>query len=257
MADDHWKPEIYDRHTRFVSQLSQEVISDLSPKEGERILDLGCGDGVLSEFLLNMGCHVTGIDSSASFVKAARARGVEAVLGDAQRIDYDSEFDAVFSNAALHWMPHQSELAARVFRALRPGGRFVAEMGGAGNISKLRTAMTAALAEFGIDYDSRNPWTFPSPREQRARLEKAGFRVAKSILRDRPTILPTDVRGWLMTFGQEFIADLDSASREKALDRMAEHCRPAMCDEAGKWTVDYVRLNFIAVKPAEEQISAG
>ncbi len=248
MADDHWKAEDYASHASFVSQLSNEVMKDLSPRAGERILDLGCGDGELAEFLLTLGCHVIGIDSSASFVEAARARGIEAILGDAQEIDFDSEFDAVFSNAAMHWMPHQWALALRVFRALKPGGRFVAELGGAGNISRLRTAMSTALAEFGIDFAARNPWTFPTPQDQRARLENAGFRVVKCILRDRPTVLPTDVRGWLLTFGQEILADLDAASRETIIGRMVELCRPVLCDAAGKWTVDYVRLNFVAVK---------
>ena len=97
MADDHWKAEDYASHASFVSQLSNEVMKDLSPRAGERILDLGCGDGELAESLLTLGCHVIGIDSSASFVEAARARGIEAILGDAQEIDFDSEFDAVFS----------------------------------------------------------------------------------------------------------------------------------------------------------------
>jgi len=250
MADDYWKADDYASHASYVSQLSQEVMQDLAPQRGERILDLGCGDGALAEVLMGVGCDVIGIDSSASLVEAARARGVDARLGDAQAIEDDGTFDAIFSNAALHWMPAQAALSQRVFRALKPGGRFVAEMGGAGNIAQIRAAMTEALAEIGIAFADRDPWTFPTPEGHRALLQEIGFRVTKCALRDRPTVLPTDVRGWFVTFSQEILADLDPDRRAAVIDRMVELCRPTLCDAAGKWTVDYVRLNFVAEKPA-------
>lgn len=248
MEKDYWKADDYNSHARFVSQLTQEVITDLSPKRGDAILDLGCGDGVLTKELVQFGCSVTAIDNSPDFVKSARARGINALLQDSQTIAFDGEFDAVFSNAAMHWMPRQSELIGRVYRALKPGGRFVAEMGGAGNIAHLLKAMTAALGELGIDFADRNPWTFPNAQEQRRRLEKSGFRVDKCRLRDRPTLLPTDVRGWFVTFCQAIIADIETETREKLINRMVEHCRDALCDVSGNWTIDYVRLNFVAVK---------
>ena len=249
-ADDYWKSEDYASHASYVSQLSQEVMQDLAPQRGEQILDLGCGDGALAEVLMGLGCHVVGIDSSASLVEAAKNRGVKARLDDAQAIEDDAAFDAIFSNAALHWMPAQVALSQRVFRALKPGGRFVAEMGGSGNIAQIRAAMTEALAEIGIAFADRNPWTFPTSEKHRALLEKIGFRVTKCALRDRPTLLPTDVRGWFVTFSQQILDDLDFDRREAVIDRMVELCRPGLCDAAGRWTVDYVRLNFVAEKPA-------
>lgn len=249
MTDDHWKAEDYGLHASYVSQLSQEVMQDLAPRKGERILDLGCGDGELAEVLMGLGCDVTGVDSSASLVEAAKGRGVNAHLGDARKIDYHAHFDAVFSNAALHWMPEQAILSQRVFRALKPGGRFVAEMGGDGNIAQIRASMTDALAEIGIAFADRDPWTFPAPEEHRAILEESGFQVIKCSLRDRPTELPTDVRGWFVTFGQEILGDLDPDQQQAIIDRMVELSRPALCDAGGKWTVDYVRLNFVAVRP--------
>jgi trans-aconitate methyltransferase len=254
MVNDYWKSEDYALHARYVSQLSEEVMRDLAPQRGEQILDLGCGDGVLAEVLMGLGCDVVGIDSSASLVEAARGRGVEVRLGDAQAIEDDAAFDAIFSNAALHWMLEQTALSQRVFRALKPGGRFVAEMGGTGNIAQIRAAMTGALAEIGIAFADRNPWTFPTPEEHRALLEKIGFRVTKCALRDRPTLLPTDVHGWFATFSQGILSDLDLDRREAVIDRMVELCRPELCDAAGKWTVDYVRLNFVAEKPALSEI---
>lgn len=249
MVVDHWRADDYASHASYVSSLSDRVMRDLAPQPGEAVLDLGCGDGELARELMNAGCRVVGIDSSESLVASAVRRGVDAHVGDAQVIDFDEEFDAVFSNAALHWMPRQAELASRAHRALKPGGRFVVEMGGKGNIARLRSAMTLALSEIGKDFNSRDPWTFPEPDAQRYLLEKTGFVVRDVELRERPTVLPTDVRGWLVTFTHEILADLDAAERERVIDRMVEICRPDMCDAEGRWTVDYVRLNFVATKP--------
>ena len=246
---DHWNSEDYARHANYVSALTQEVMQDLAPQQGEQILDLGCGDGELAAFIQNNGATVLGIDSSASLVAAAQARGVNAHVKDAQDIQFECEFDAVFSNAALHWMPRQQDLIIRVFNALRPGGRFVAEMGGAGNINLIRQALTEILAERGIDFSTRDPWVFPTPDEQRKRLQKAGFNVIKCGLRKRPTLLPTDVRGWFDTYCREILSDLSASDCNEAINNMVERLRPQICDTDGKWTVDYVRLNFVAIKP--------
>jgi ubiquinone/menaquinone biosynthesis C-methylase UbiE len=248
--NDNWNAEDYATHASFVSALSQEVMKDLSPRQGEHILDLGCGDGELAALMQNQhGVTVLGIDSSESFVETAQKRGVNARVGDAQDMQFDCEFDAVFSNAALHWMPQQQELIKRVFKALKPGGRFVAEMGGAGNIRLIRQAMTEILAERGVDFASRDPWTFPTPDEHRERLLQAGFNVIKCNLRKRPTPLPTDVGGWFETFCNEILSDFSMSDRRQSIDAMAEQLRPKICDADGTWTADYVRLNFIALKP--------
>lgn len=257
MGNDHWKVADYGVHANFVSKLTQEVMQDLSPQKGEKILDLGCGDGELAAIMQGLGCKVVGIDSSPDLVSAARARGVDARVGDAQEIDFrgevkgelDGEFDAVFSNAALHWMPHQDQIIRRVYMALKPGGRFIAEMGGAGNISCIAKAMTIALAEHNIDFATRNPWTFPTPETQQTRLERAGFKVSKCALRPRLTILPTDVRGWFVTFCSQILSDFSPETHVKIIDRLEELCRADLCGADDKWVVDYVRLNFAAVKP--------
>ena len=248
VTDDHWNAEDYATHASFVAQLNDEVLKDLSPRRNEKILDLGCGNGQLTEALIHLGCDVTGIDSSPGLIDVARSRGLRVQLGDAQNLEFDNTFDAVFSNAAMHWMPRQDEIARRVYRALKPGGRFVAEMGGAGNIRQLCKAIDSALGEIGLDLASRNPWTFPTADEQHTRLTQAGFHVTKCTLRDRPTVLPTDIRGWLETFSQSILADLDTHTRNSVIDRIVELSRPTLCDDAGIWTVDYVRLNFIALK---------
>ncbi len=249
MPNDHWNADDYATHAGYVSALTQVVMQDLAPQQGEAVLDLGCGDGELAAAMIEAGCDVIGVDSSSSLIAAACARGVDAHVGDAQEIDYDAQFDAVFSNAALHWMPKQDQIAARSFKALKDGGRFVVEMGGDGNIALIRAAMTNALAEMDIDFAARDPWVFPSVDDQTARLEQAGFKVNKCVLRARPTELPTDVRGWFETYSNEILSDLTDAQRNTVIDRMVELCRPDLCRADGKWMVDYVRLNFVAVKP--------
>ena len=250
MTRDHWNPETYRRNAAFVPELANTAIRDLASRQGERLLDIGCGDGVLTRHLMDLGCIVIGIDSSPAFVEAARSRGVDARLCDAQEIEFEDEFDAVFSNAALHWMQHQYQLSNRVYRALKSGGRFVVEMGGEGNIRTIGRALAIAMDEHGLDFEARNPWTFPNPMTHAQMLTNVGFEVRKCELRQRPTVLPTDLRGWLVTFSQELLAGHDHQVRDAVMDRTVELCRPNLCGDNGSWTVDYVRLNFIAVKPA-------
>lgn len=248
MSTDIWQATNYANHASYVSQLSQKVMQDLAPQPGERILDLGCGDGELAKVMLDLGCDVVGIDSSQNMVEAAQQRGVDARVVDAQQMEFSNEFDAVFSNAALHWMPEQAQLIQRAYLALKTGGRFVVEMGGQGNIAILCSVMESVLADLDIDFASRNPWTFPSSEEQQALLQAAGFTVESIALRDRPTELPTDVRGWFVTFTQGILSDLDEAQRAEAIDRMVELSQPQLCDQQGQWYADYKRLNFVAIK---------
>ncbi|MBM3520657.1 MAG: class I SAM-dependent methyltransferase, partial [Alphaproteobacteria bacterium] len=146
-----WSAGTYARHARFVSDLAEGVVSWLAPQPGERILDLGCGDGALTEKLCHSGASLVGVDSSADLLAAAKARGLDARLMDGERLTFDSEFDAVFSNAALHWMKAADKVAEGVSRALKPGGRFVAEFGGHGNVAAIVTAMLAVARHRGGD----------------------------------------------------------------------------------------------------------
>ena len=220
----------------------------LAPVAGERILDLGCGDGALTEALVARGCAVVGVDASAAQVEAARRRGLDARVADGQHLAFDREFDAVFSNAAMHWMTEPDRVIAGVWRALRPGGRFVGELGGRGCVARIVAALRGALARQGIDESRIQPWYFPSDDEYRARLEAHGFVVRSIALIPRPTPLPGDIGDWLETFAGSFLA----AAHDPAalLDAVRAELRPHLCGADGRWTADYVRLRFAAVKPA-------
>lgn len=222
------------------------MVELLAPRPGERILDLGCGDGALTERLVALGCEVVGVDGSPEQVAAARARGLDARVMDGQALAFDGAFDAVFSNAALHWMRRPGDVIAGVRRALVPGGRFVGEFGGHGCVARIVAALSDALAARGVDAAAWNPWYFPTDGEYRARLEAGGFAVRSIALIPRPTPLPGDVVGWLETFAQSFTAALPPAARQEFLVEVRERLRPQLCDASGAWTADYVRLRFAA-----------
>ena len=244
-----WDPERYARNARFVSDLGMPVVELLAPKPGEHILDLGCGDGALTEKLVAMGCTVVGVDGSAPQIAAARARGLDCRVMDGEHLRFDNEFDAVFSNAALHWMQRADAVIAGVWRALKPGGRFVAECGGHGCVATIERALVAALDRRGIDGARVSPWYFPTTEDYGARLRAQGFRVDSIALIQRPTPLPGDITGWLETFAESFTAVLPGAARAAFIEEVREAVRPSLCDAAGNWTADYVRLRFAATKP--------
>jgi trans-aconitate methyltransferase len=244
-----WDPDTYARNARFVSDLGAPVLELLAPQPGERILDLGCGDGALTARLVALGCSVLGIDASAPQVEAARRLGLDARVGDGQRLNFDAEFDAVFSNAALHWMRNNPDaVISGVKKALRPGGRFVAEMGGAHCVEKIRTALIAALDRRNIDGKSADLWFFPTVEDYSARLTRACFTIEYIALIPRPTPLPGDVTAWLQTFGHNFTDKLPPQDRDVYLAEVQETLRPQLCDAQGKWTADYTRLRFKALK---------
>ncbi|MBE1158838.1 class I SAM-dependent methyltransferase [Dyella acidiphila] len=243
----HWDPGQYQQHGRFVSDLGAPILRQLNPQPGERILDLGCGDGALTLKLVQAGCEVLGVDSSAPMIDAARKLGVPARVMDGASLDFTAEFDAVFSNAALHWMPQPEQVIAGIWRALKPGGRFVAEFGGHGNVASIVNALRSALAARHIA--APEPWFFPTPEHYRSLLQQQGFDVQWVELVPRPTLLPGDVGAWLNTFAQPFIAAIPAAERADFLSSLVEALRPSMCDEDGKWWADYVRIRCHASKP--------
>lgn len=244
-----WSPETYLRNASFVPELGRGVVDLLDPQPGERILDLGCGEGMLSVQIQAQGADVLAIDLSPSQVEATRARGIEAQVLNGLDMDFTAQFDAVFSNAALHWMRPISHVFANVFRALKPGGRFVAEMGGAGNIASIRTALYDALEARGHNPSRYDPWSFPGPGEARGILTRAGFTVETLGLHRRPTELPGDIGGWLDTFARHYLAALDPAEHDALMDEVREALRPQLVNADGVWVADYVRLKFKAVKP--------
>lgn len=243
-----WNPELYARNARFVSDLGMPVVELLAPQPGERILDLGCGDGALTAKLVALGCEVVGVDSSPEQVAAAVRLGLDARVMDGHALNFDGEFDAVFSNAALHWMRRPDEVIAGVARALRPGGRFVGECGGAGNIQAVVDALFAVLRQRGIDPKPLNPWYYPDADEYRGRLEAHGFRVRSIALFPRPTPQPGDISRWLETFAGAFLSAVPEAARPDLIAELREALRPALLNTDGTWVVDYVRLRFVADK---------
>jgi SAM-dependent methyltransferase len=244
-----WNPDSYARNARFVSDLGAPVIELLTPRGGERILDLGCGDGALTKKLADMGCDVVGVDSSAPQVEACRRLGLDARVADGEHLRFDADFDAVFSNAAIHWMKPPDDVIAGVWRALRPGGRFVGEFGGHGCVETIKRALIDALRRRGIDGDALNPWYFPTVEDYSARLARRGFAIRYIALIPRPTPLPGEIDGWLETFAQSFMAPLADSDRAGFIDEVREALRPQLCDGGGKWSADYVRLRFAADKP--------
>ena len=246
----HWDPDRYARNARFVADLGEPLIALLAPAAGERVLDLGCGDGALTRKLADAGCDVVGVDAAPEQIEAAQALGLDARVVDGHRLTFDAEFDAVLSNAALHWMKEPDAAIAGMWRALRPGGRVAAEMGGAGNVETIRTALVAALDARGIDGAAASPWYFPAPDAYRAKLEAAGFRVSRIELIPRPTPLPGELSDWLWTFGESFLMRVPEAARAAVIAEVVEAARPHLQQPDGRWVADYVRLRFTAEKPA-------
>jgi trans-aconitate methyltransferase len=244
IARQRWSAERYAETAHFVPALGAPVLELLAPASGERILDLGCGDGALTEKIVAAGAIVVAVDAGPDMVAAARARGLDARVIDGQQLPFAGEFDAVFSNAALHWMRDQEAVLGGVYRALKPRGRFIAEMGGHNNTAAIIVALSAVLADYGLDAHRLSPWHFPSAAAYRQKLEGAGFVVDEIAIIPRPTVLPSGIEDWLDTFAEDFLGAVPEPQRPLARDAVAQLLRPVLMDETGAWIADYVRLRF-------------
>jgi trans-aconitate methyltransferase len=240
-----WDRNTYLEHAAYVPSLGAAVLELLDPQPGERILDVGCGEGTLTGQIVARGATVVGVDSSPDMADAARVRGLNVRVENAEALTFDAEFDAVFSNAALHWIRDQDAALSGIARALRPGGRFVAEFGGHGNIAAIEVAMRAVLARRGLP--ERHNRYYPTDDEYRARLESHGFTVEDIALIPRPTPLATGIRGWLEIFERATLDRVGDAA-SAVLDEVEELLRPSLCDRQGRWTADYVRIRFHATR---------
>jgi len=245
----NWDPEAYARAGAFVHGLAGGVLEWLDPHADERILDIGCGDGQLTLRIAAAGAKVTGVDSSPRMVAAARERGVHAEEAKAEKLPFqEGGFDAVFSNAALHWVRDHDAMLGEAHRVLKPGGRFVAEFGGHGNIAAIVVAFAAALEKHGFAGREENVNYYPTPAAYRRRLEQHGFNVEQIELIPRPTALETGMAEWLRTFRRGVLEELPEPAREAVVQDTEALLAPALRDEEGKWTADYVRLRFRATR---------
>ena len=246
-----WDPATYAQHASFVPALGNVVLDLLGPQVGERILDLGCGDGVLTARLVAAGAAVVGVDADAAMIASAVEKGLDARVGDGRALTFDSEFDAVFSNAALHWMGTPQPVVAGVWRALKPGGRFVGEFGGFGNIAAIRVGIRSVLKARGFRVPDDETSYYPTAEADRAVLEAQEFEVLSCDLIHRPTPLPTGISAWLQTFRGGFIdsAGVPATQRSQVIEDTRALLRPVLADDAGNWIADYVRLRFYARKP--------
>lgn len=249
-TDQSWNPESYRAGAAFVAEYGRALLDILDPRPGDDILDLGCGDGRLTQEIVTRGAKVLGLDSSAEQVRAARDMGLEAQIGRGEALSFDTCFDGVFSNAALHWMKDAEAVLAGVYRALRPGGRFVGELGGAGNVAGIQKALHEGLERRGLDAGAANPWYFPRTADYKDLLRRAGFEVRMIEDFARPTPLPGEMAEWLEIFAGPYLGLLESGERSIFLAEVCEKLAPTLRRGDGSWIADYWRLRFFAVKRA-------
>jgi trans-aconitate methyltransferase len=251
-----WDPDRYDGDHAFVYEYGEDVLGLLAPEPGERVLDLGCGTGHLTAEMSASGAEVVGLDSSVEMLETARVDhpDLQFVRGDAQDfaigdpLPADEPFDAVFSNATLHWMDDPDAAFESVAGALRQGGRFVGEFGGKGNVEAIVEAVAAELEARG--YEAENPWYFPSVGEFASTLEGHGFEVRRAELFDRPTELEggeEGLRSWLSMFGDSLLSPVEGDEREDVLAAVEDRLRPTQFED-GSWVADYRRLRFVAIR---------
>lgn len=248
-----WNATDYEGNCAFVYEYGEDVVDLLDPQPGERVLDLGCGTGQLTARIADRGADAVGVDAAEDMIDRARSNHPDPsfVRADAREFAVDDPFDAVFSNAMLHWISadDQDAVIERVRDALGPGGRFVAELGGTGNVAAIVDAVVAELRDRG--YEAENPWFFPTVGEYASRLEAHGFEVRFARLFDRPVPLEGGRDGlsnWLDVFGDSLFAPLSDAESRSVVDAVGDRLEPTQFRD-GAWIADYRRLRFVAVRP--------
>ena len=244
-----WNPETYDRDARFVANLGQPLLELLAPKNGEIVMDLGCGDGALTEKVAQL-VTVVGTDASFAQARAAKDRDLSIVVVDGHDLCFKPQFDAVFTNAALHWMQRPERVVQEVWHCLKTGGRFVGEFGAKGNVETVRSALHEALRRRGIDPLGLDPWYFPSPEDFSILLVNSSFTIGYVEIIQRPTQLPGELLDWLKIFAQPFTNAVGRDHRQGFLDEVCQRS-DAFRDVEGRWSIDYVRLRFAATKAAK------
>ncbi|MBE3565653.1 MAG: methyltransferase domain-containing protein [Thermogemmatispora sp.] len=249
MAASDWNAALYDAKHAFVFAYGSSLVELLAPRPGELILDVGCGTGHLTATIARSGAQVVGLDRSPAMIEVARQHypDLEWRLGDIRSFLYPRPFDAIFSNATLHWIPEAEVVVAALARLLKPGGRLVLEMGGRGNVAALCAAVQEVLQE-RLAVTPPNPWYFPALGEYAALLEAHGFEVQAAWLFERPTALEEGEQGlrlWLEMFGSALLEVVPADRKEEILTAIEAKARPALFRE-GRWELDYRRLRLLA-----------
>lgn len=247
-----WNSQLYDGSHSFVSKFGEGIFSYLQAHSGERILDLGCGTGDLTLQIQAAGADVLGVDGSAEMIAQAKQKypKVDFAVADGRTLDFTNEFDAIFSNAVLHWIPEYKTVIEQMYQALKVGGRIVLEFGGKGNIGQMVKALQQQLAAHGYEQNALiDFWFFPSIGEYATALEQAGFRVVHAEHFDRPTPLkgPDGMKDWFRMFADQFFPSVPQGEREKILDATQEQLRASHFVDEG-WLADYKRIRIIATK---------
>ena len=251
MSDNNWNASLYDQKHAFVFEYGKGLIPMLDPQPGELILDLGCGTGHLTKTIAESGAHVIGIDSSQPMIEMARATypEIEFLIADARDFSFPDPFDAIFSNATLHWVQPPESVVRCISASLKTGGRFVAEFGGKGNIATISSAVRQSISELtGSEVDFG--WYFPTIGEYASLLEQHGLAVRSAMLFERPTLLEDGEKGlrtWLRMFCNQVFQQLPDTVREQVLERTEEKARSRLFQN-GQWFADYVRLRIVASK---------
>lgn len=247
-----WNAKLYDTAHDFVSKYGQSALDLLNPKVNEHILDLGCGTGDISQQLYNMGVDVVGVDYSDNMIRQAKAKypDVHFQVQDILALDFQASFDAVFSNAVLHWVKQPEQALEQIYANLKTGGRFVAEFGGEGNVTKITDALIQARTALGYTMEAPDfPWYFPSIGVYTSLMEHVGFKVEFAALIDRPTKLEGEkgLRDWLNMFSEHFFTDLTAEEKTQMMSEVERLLKPAQFHH-DHWLADYKRLRVKAVK---------
>ena len=248
MSLQNWNAENYQKHASFVPTLADDVLDLLNAQKHEKVLDLGCGDGQLTQKIVDLGSTVVGIDASESMVVSTIERGIEAYVIDGHELKYDAEFDAVFTNATLHWLKQPKQVINGVYKALKQNGRFVGEFGGYGNVGSLIKVMQEVFNENKDFGEFKNPWFFPTVKEYKSLLEQQNFEVRHIELIARPTTLKSGMGEWLSIFAQGITNDLYESQKIFFKELCINKLKPIMFSEENGWVADYVRLRFQAIK---------
>jgi len=252
MVKNNWNTELYENKHSYVFKFGKDVLNLLNAKPGEEILDIGCGTGQLTNLIAESGAHVHGIDSSVEMIKQAQFNypAVKFEVMDATKFTFEKKFDAVFSNAVLHWIPEKEKVVECVYNSLKHGGRFVAEFGGKNNVAfivmAIKKILTANSYSKNMDYID---WYFPSVGEYSTVLEKFGFRVTYAIHFDRDTFLDdgVDVVSWLKMFANRIFEGIARNKKDELILQIKEDLNYSNIKD-GKWFIDYKRLRISAVK---------